>query len=173
MWSMSWYTQKFIVVSTVWGIIFLASARTYGAGFRFWLLCSGSSIFLEVLDIYILNSLSCFCSHFFLKGTKFHVNCSQRWHQITSRTNSNLHINSRSTGGAGFHLNCYFPCSWPGGLCLVREKLTCFVLSLQIIYHHIHCFVSSNIRPVWLPHPLLKFLSHRMFGHMYGVLNID
>ena len=80
-----------------------------------------------LIYIYILNSFSCFCSLFF-KGTKFHVNCSQRWHQITSRTNSNLHINSRSTGGAGFHLNCYFLFSWPGGLCLVREKLTCFVL---------------------------------------------
>ena len=27
--------------------------------------------------------------------------------------------------------------------------------------------------PVWLPGPLLKFLSHRMFRHMHGVLNID
>ena len=27
--------------------------------------------------------------------------------------------------------------------------------------------------PVWFLHAFLKFLSHRMFRHMHGVLNID
>ena len=39
-----------------------------------------------------------------------------------------------------------------------------------LLVQHIGC---NGIRPCLFLHALLKFLSHRMFRHMYGVLNIN